>query len=75
MSDWRHRWLTSAGLGLGLLTEMEYIASRSVWEESSELYFEVRGTSKWWSSADGWGQGFVVSKEVWDEILGELSAF
>ena len=44
-------------------------------EESSELYFEVHGTSKWWSAADGWGQGFVISKEVWDEILGELSAF
>lgn len=44
-------------------------------EESSELYFEVHGTSKWWSAADGWGQGFVISKEVWDEILEELSAF
>lgn len=62
--------------GLGL-TNLDGMHSRvgQFGEESSELYFEVHGTAKWWSSADGWGQGFVVSKEVWDEILGELSAF
>ena len=69
------RWPRSTVLGLDLLIEMEYTRASRFGEESSELYFEVREIAKWRSSVDGWEQGFVASEEVWDEILGELSAF
>lgn len=76
MSDWRHRWLTSAGLDLSLLTEMEYIAGQAILGRKV-----VNFILKYMGHLNGGLQlmvgdkDFVVSEEVWDKILGDLSAF
>ena len=59
VTKWRLRWLRSAGLGSGLLTEIEYSRASTFGEESSEL-LEVCELSGWRSSANGWEQKFVA---------------
>ena len=62
MSDWRHRWLTSAGLGLSLLTEIEYIAGQAILGRKV-----VNFILKYMGHLSGGLQLMVGDKDLWSQ--------